>query len=100
MFLDGPDAKARDAVHLIFAGEKVRDDQPVTTPDLDETEADEAFRLVTLDALVRMKLNAYRRKDQVHLLDMIDVGLIDRDWLDRVAPELRGRLQELFDHPD
>src|SRR5215203_3827935 len=24
MFLDGPDAKARDAVHVIFAGEKVR----------------------------------------------------------------------------
>ena len=26
MFLDGPDAKARDAVHVIFAGEKVRKD--------------------------------------------------------------------------
>ena len=24
MFLDGPQAKARDAVHLVFAGEKVR----------------------------------------------------------------------------
>ncbi len=24
MFLDGPDAKARDAVHVVFAGEKVR----------------------------------------------------------------------------
>src|SRR5438270_4342122 len=24
MFLDGPDAKARDAVHLVFASEKVR----------------------------------------------------------------------------
>ena len=26
MFLDGPNAKARDAVHIIFAGEKVRSD--------------------------------------------------------------------------
>ena len=24
-----------------------------------------------------MKLNLWRRKDQVHLLDMIDIGLID-----------------------
>src|ERR1700722_17091567 len=24
MFLDGPDAKARDAVHIVFAGEKVK----------------------------------------------------------------------------
>src|SRR5687767_10229790 len=24
MFLDGPNAKARDAVHIVFAGEKVR----------------------------------------------------------------------------
>src|ERR1700748_3755334 len=26
MFLDGPDAKARDAVHVVLAGEKVRPD--------------------------------------------------------------------------
>src|ERR1700738_1567805 len=26
MFLDGPNAKARDAVHVVFAGEKVRPD--------------------------------------------------------------------------
>ena len=26
MFLDGPGAKARDAVHVIFANEKVRDE--------------------------------------------------------------------------
>src|SRR5436190_20815226 len=24
MFLDGPDAKARDAVHVVFAGEKIK----------------------------------------------------------------------------
>src|SRR2546423_14296323 len=29
MFLDGPDAKARDAVHVIFAAEKIRADDPV-----------------------------------------------------------------------
>src|SRR6266849_4001428 len=36
MFLDGPKAKARDAVHIIFAGEKVRADEPVANPDVTE----------------------------------------------------------------
>jgi hypothetical protein len=30
LFLDGPDAKARDAVRLIFAGERVRPEYPRT----------------------------------------------------------------------
>src|SRR5947207_9521821 len=29
MFLDGRDAKARDAVHVVFAGEKIRPEDPV-----------------------------------------------------------------------
>src|SRR3954467_6121837 len=28
MFLDGPEAKARDAVHILFAGERVRSEDP------------------------------------------------------------------------
>src|SRR5881396_419892 len=36
MFLDGPDAKARDAVHLVFAGEKVRPNYPEAVPDVSE----------------------------------------------------------------
>src|ERR1035441_10270537 len=34
MFLDGPKAKARDAVHIIFAGEHVRPGEPVAHPDV------------------------------------------------------------------
>src|ERR671919_805255 len=34
MFLDGPDAKARDAVHVLFASEKVRPDDPLPAPDV------------------------------------------------------------------
>src|SRR3954452_5090446 len=37
LFLDGPGAKARDAVHIVFAGEKVRDDYPQPAPDVDES---------------------------------------------------------------
>jgi hypothetical protein len=47
-----------------------------------------------------MKLVAYRRKDQVHLLDLIGVGLVDATWPARLPPPLGERLQELLDNPN
>jgi hypothetical protein len=100
MFLDGADGSPRDAVHLLFAGEKVRPHYAAAAPGLDSAEVYEAFRLLALEPLVRMKLTSFRRKDQVHLLDLIEVGLLDRTWLNRVLPDLAPRLQELLDNPD
>src|SRR5215203_5831582 len=96
MFLDGPGAKARDAVHVIFAGEKVRPEDAVPAPEVTETEEIDRHRVLKLDALVRMKLTAFRRKDQMHLIDMIDVELLDSTWPNRLPPELAPRLQELL----
>lgn len=100
IFLDGPDSKTRDAVHVIFCGEKVREEYVAPVPDVDETTSFTAYRVLTLEALVRMKLTSYRRKDQVHLLDMIDVGLVDATWPAKYPPELAARLQHLIDTPD
>jgi hypothetical protein len=100
MFLDGPNAKARDAVHVVFAGQKVRDDYPEPVPEIDNYELIEEAKTLPLEALVRMKLTSFRRKDQVHILDMISIGLINDGWLERLSPELRARLQELLDDPD
>ncbi|VTT96673.1 Uncharacterized protein OS=Planctomyces brasiliensis (strain ATCC 49424 / DSM 5305 / JCM 21570 / NBRC 103401 / IFAM 1448) GN=Plabr_2334 PE=4 SV=1: NTP_transf_5 [Gemmataceae bacterium] len=100
MFLDGPGAKARDAVHVLFANEKVRDDYALPTPDVTESEPGGTFRVLALEALVRMKLTSNRRKDQVHLQDFLDVGLIDASWPARFPPELAARLQHLIDTPD
>jgi len=100
IFLDGPDAKARDVVHVVFAGKKVREEYSTAVPEIDQYECMADARTLPLDRLVQMKLTSFRRKDQVHLLDMISVGLIDAGWLDRFAPELRLRLQELLDNPD
>src|SRR5437870_355417 len=36
MFLDGPGAKARDAVHIVFADEKVRKEYLLPAPDVDQ----------------------------------------------------------------
>src|SRR5215475_6855022 len=43
MFLDGPDAKARDAVHIVFSGEKVRPEYILPVPDVAESELSGAF---------------------------------------------------------
>ncbi len=58
------------------------------------------FPVPTLDALVRMKLTSFRLKDKIHLLDMLDVGLIDEKWCDRLPAELAARLKELAASPD
>jgi hypothetical protein len=88
MFLDGPDGRPRDAVHLLFAGEKVDPRYTSVAPDLTATLQSDSYRLVELESLVRMKLTSNRRKDQVHLQDMIGVGLIDRTWVSRFSSEL------------
>lgn len=100
MFLDGPDARARDAVHVLFAGEKVRPEYLAPAADVSEAEKTASFRLLTLDALVRMKLTSFRDKDRMHLRDLLDVGLVDEGWRERLPPELAERLQRLLDDPD
>ena len=100
LFLDGPNAKPRDAVHVVIANEKVRPDYALAAPDVSESQKPAGFRVISLEALVRMKLTSFRRKDQVHLLDMLDVGLIDASWKDRLAPDLATRLQQLIDTPE
>lgn len=100
MFLDGPDSKARDAVHVLFAGEKVKPEDLLPAPDVSEADEIARHRILRLEALVRMKLTAFRRKDQMHLLDMIDVELVDESWCERLPTELASRLKELIDDPN
>jgi hypothetical protein len=100
MFLDGPKGRPRDAVHVVFAGEKVRPEYSEPAPELTATDRHESHMLLGLESLVVMKLTSFRRKDQVHLLDMIEVGLVDATWLPRLPTELADRLQELLDNPD
>jgi len=99
-FIDGPQGSPRDAIHLLFAGEKVRESYPLPTADVTERERADDYHVVALEALVRMKLNSFRRKDQVHLQDLISLGLIDDSWLSRCVPEHAVRLRQLLDDPD
>jgi hypothetical protein len=97
MFLERADPNPRKAVHLIWAGEKVRPEHPLPAPTVDEGQALEpGTRVVTLPALVRMKLMANRDQDRVHLRDLIEVGLVGRELLNDLPPDLAGALDALL----
>jgi hypothetical protein len=100
LFLDGPDCKPSECVHLLYAGEKVKETDLLPSPDVSESERGAEFQVLSLEPLVRMKLVSFRRKDQVHLQDMTRLGLINETWPDRFPPELASRLREIIADPD
>ena len=100
MFLDGPDALPSESVHIVFAGEKVKADDPLANPDVAESQRPTTFQVLTLEALVRMKLTSFRLKDQVHLQDLVRVGLVDASWCDRFPAVMAERLRGIVANPD
>jgi hypothetical protein len=100
VFLDGPDAKVRDAVHILWAGEKAVPDAIEATPQLGLTEPGDGFELIPLDDLVRMKLTSFRDKDRMHLRDLLSVGLLDESWPARFPVALAERLRMILDDPE
>jgi hypothetical protein len=100
LFRDGEAGKASEAIHLLFAGEKTRPDHPLAAREIQTVQDPASFRVIGLEPLVLMKLMSNRRKDQVHVQDMIAVGLIDASWLGKLPPDLAGRLKHILDTPD
>src|SRR5260370_30543935 len=97
MFLERSDPNPRKGVHLLWSGEKVRPEYPLPSPTIDEAELLEPGKpVVSLLGLVRMKLMPNRDHDRVHLRDMIDVGLVNRDTVAQLPPELAARLDALL----
>ena len=80
LFLDPDEPDRRSGVRLVWAGELVRPSQEHPAPSVDEAVRDpEGFMVLDLPALVRMKLTSNRPIDQVHIGDMLGVGLIDEE---------------------
>jgi hypothetical protein len=97
MFLERSDPNPRKGIHLLWAGEKVRPEYPLASPTVAERELlAPGMPVVSVPALVRMKLLANRDQDRVHLRDMIEVGLLERDLLQQLPPELAARLDALL----
>jgi hypothetical protein len=97
MFLDRDDPNPKHAVHLVWAGEKVRPQYNLPSPIIEERqETQPGQSVVSLAGLVRMKLIANRDQDRVHLRDLIEVGLVGRDMLVDLPRELHDRLEALL----
>lgn len=102
VFLDGPQGRVKDVLHIVYANESVRPNELAPAPDIDPITYEELgrYRIVPLESLVLMKLTSFRVKDRMHLLDLIGADLIDATWPARFRPELADRLQELLDNPE
>ena len=100
MFLDGPNAKPNESIHLLFAGEKVKDGDPLAAPQIVTADDPAGFRVLTFESLVQMKLLSNRDKDRTHIRDMIGVGLVDQTWLSKLPPILAARLKAILDSPE
>ena len=99
-FIDGPNGRPSEGIHLLYAGEPVRPEHEHVLPDLDESERAAEFQVVSLEAVVRMKLIAWRDRDRTHLRDLIGVGQLDATWPARFPSSLGERLQRLLDDPN
>ncbi|NBU75899.1 MAG: hypothetical protein EBS30_11865 [Planctomycetes bacterium] len=101
MFLDGPGAKARDAVHVIFANEKVRPEYEFPSPDVASSVIkSNSMRVLALEDLVRMKLTSNRDKDRTHVRDLISVGILRPVLATTLPPGLSIRLLSILATPE
>jgi hypothetical protein len=100
LFLDGSEAQERDAVQILFAGERSRPQDVEPNPDVEPFVVAPPFRILNLGPLVRMSLASFRRVDRVGIRDLIDVGLIQDWWPESFPPALADRLREILANPD
>lgn len=76
---------ARRGVHIVFSGD----------PELGSFRMIRGVRLIPLADLIRMKLTSYHLKDQTHLKDLEEAGLITADIADSLPAVLRERLERV-----
>lgn len=100
LFLDDDNASPRDAVHIVYANEYVREGEPIPNPGLDNAQQSQEFMIVPLESLVAIKLTAFRDKDRTHIRDLIEVGLVDESWLSQLPEVLAQRLKSILDDPN
>lgn len=101
MFLDKYDPMPSRGVHVLFAGEKLRPYDPHPVPVIGNIKRSaEGVPAVGLIELLILKLQAWRRIDQVHIADLVKVGLVDNNTVSQVPADLRPRLQEILADPN
>jgi hypothetical protein len=76
MLAQTAEPSARRGVHPVFAGEKVREYYAEPAPELGSVNRVRGIPLIPLADLVRMKLTSFRARDEAHLKDLDEAGLI------------------------
>ncbi len=94
MLVQSESPSARRAVHLVLTGEKVRPEYPERVPDLGEFRKLRGIRVIPLADLVRMKLTSFRAKDEAHIKDLDEAGLITPEMEAGLSDTLRERLAQ------
>jgi hypothetical protein len=92
MLVQSDSPSARRAVHLVFVGEKVRQEYPEAVPSLGASQSIRGIRLMPLPDLIRMKLTSFRSKDETHIKDLDEAGLITPEIEASLSSVLRERL--------
>jgi len=86
---------ARRAVHMIFAGEKERPESLEPAPELGTGRKIQGIPLIDLAGLIRMKLTSFRAKDEAHVKDLDEQGLITPEIEAGLSPVLLERLSQV-----
>jgi len=96
MLVDAKEPKARSAVHLVFANEKVRSEYIDSVPGISApVRSPRGYWIAPVGDLVRMKLTSFRLKDQVHIQDLDSAHLITPEIEAALGSVLRARLAEV-----
>ena len=95
MFVDANNPNAAAAVHLLFAGERVRSGDLEVVPYSPPEQSPRGFMIAPVVDLVHMKLTSFRLKDQVHIQDLDHAGLITQEIERTLSGPLLARLKEV-----
>lgn len=97
--LPSPESRRNLGTRLLHAEKFVRAGDLLPNPSLEEAVELEGLRVIGLEALVRMKLAAFRNIDMVHIEDLHFAGLVDMGWAGRFPAPLGERLREVLAAP-
>ena len=98
MLIYGDTESAKNAVHLVFSGEKVRPSYPAAAPPINPERKNilgKEVMVIPVPELLRMKLTSNRDKDRVHVRSMDAAGLLTDEVETSLTPELQARLSHI-----
>ena len=98
MLIHGDIESAKNAVHLIFSGEKVRPNYTTATPPIQpelKLIHGRGVMVIPVADLVAMKLTSFRDKDRVHIRSLDACGLITSEVERALPPNLLPQLKHV-----